>query len=71
MDYYHGEKMPVEDWANLSSAYVECVKFLLANHGEIWLEKLLNMLNHFSTATRQQILSLLNEQIQREEGAAP
>jgi len=71
MDYYHGENRSIEDGANLSSAYVECVKFLLANQGEIWLENLLNMLDHFSADTRQQVLALLDAQIQREEGAAP
>ncbi len=71
MDSYHGGKMPVEYGEDLSSCYVLCVKLLLANHGEIWLEKLLNLLGHFSADTRQQVLSLLNEQIQREEGIAP
>jgi hypothetical protein len=71
MDYYHGEKIPIEAWENLSSCYVECIKFLLVNHGEVWLENLLNMLDHFSADTRQQVLALLEAQIQREEGAAP
>ena len=70
LDYYHEGKMPAADWAELSSCYVECVKALLDNHGEAWLEKILNMLNHFSADTRQQILSLLDSQIQREEGTA-
>ncbi len=71
LDYYHEGKLPTADWSELSSCYVECVKALLDNHGEAWLEKILNMLNHFSADTRQQILSLLDSQIQREEGTAP
>lgn len=71
LDYYHEGKMPVDNWDDLTSCYVECVKFLLDNHGEVWLEKILNMLTYFSADTRQQILSLLDSHIQREEGTTP
>ena len=70
LDYYHEGKITIDDWESLSTCYVECVKFLLDNHGEVWLEKLLSLLNYFSVSTRQQILSLLDKQIQREEGTA-
>lgn len=68
LDYYHEGKIPIDDWNDLSFCYVECVKILLENNGEAWLEKLLKMLNLFSAGTRQQILSLLDKQIQLEEG---
>ena len=70
LDYYHEGKMPTENWERLSSCYVACVKILLDNHGEVWLEKLLNMLNNFSGEIRHQVLSLLDKKIQREEGNA-